>query len=662
MTTPADEAPRRQPMPSMLPVKGSPGEGPPPGVGIPLVHAAAWAGQVFIFLVGGVFFLLPERTFDFFVGKAPPEGEPVRLAHDLFAQIGSHAMGVGVLTVFALLAGSPEVRRSYARIFSLFLALWLAALLSNLYQSPELYGPSSHALVPVSGAMLLVNLWYAARKLPDDRLQIPFGEVASAPGWTWFALVAQGAVAVVLGVIALATPRLTLRLWMHDPAEVTTLAVQQYRFTTAYLLCHAAVSFFCATITNVRAWRAVSATLALWPLVACAIAVARGGTDFYTPWAYLALVPFVGFGLVSIAISRAAANQWSSDVSIISPGWSPIDLAAGPMMAVQTTVTRRRASHLRGVGARGVFRTVATPAEGAPRNNFFDPGREMPCVLRFANLTEADDASLDVRGAALSVSDPVRARRFDMVMNTGSSAPVRDVIDFAAFVASKFLPTWGSKLIVKRDRGKREGGITGLRRAPDSFTRLHFYGQIVRWWFDEKGALSLVRYRLVPEDPTLPESGLPDLDDASHIWQRDRRAGDPRPTDYLRKELRTRLAPAAGSTASPHVRMRFQAQFQTDVPGLSLDWYDASVDWPESTHPWHDLGVVDLDEALDDAVTETLGFWTGYHPPTLGVPPSDSLTDPRSLGDSEVRVMRALQQLRAWLDDRLGPPPTGAPR
>ena len=221
----------------------------------------------------------------------------------------------------------------------------------------------------------------------------------------------------------------------------------------------------------------------------------------------------------------------------------------------------------------------------------------------------------------------------------------------------------------------REGGIAGLRRAPDSYGRLIFHSQIVRIWIGQERAepgageislqpaMYLARYRLVPlallppdsppeagtrSDDLLPESGLPDSVDAAAPWDRARRPGEGRPVDYLREELRRRLQ------AGPAVELLLQVQLhRAEDPGerrgSALAWYDASVDWDETVTPWQNLGRIDLTQALGAAETERLRFNPAHHPLNFGVPEAVSLLDPRSLGASELRVMSAISSLRAGL-------------
>ena len=244
---------------------------------------------------------------------------------------------------------------------------------------------------------------------------------------------------------------------------------------------------------------------------------------------------------------------------------------------------------------------------------------------------------------------------FEPIDPQPKSAPLAVIMhgyyEFAGFVASKFLPQFGSRLIVTKSRAAREGGIVGLRRAPSSYTRLYYHSQIVRWWMEPTGALHLARYRLAPEDLG-PESGLPGAEDVKHIWERGRLPDAEGGPSYLRAELLDRVHHGG-------VRMRFQVQLMHAHQDLDVACYDASVDWPDDDYPWHDIGTVALDETLSPEACERLAFNPWNHPPEFGVPPSTGIFDKRSLGDSEVRVMALLQRLRGWMYSAFGLPKVG---
>lgn len=635
-------------LPTMPLPRASPGEAPPEDPAFTVGPIWAWLSQIVMFLFGGFMFLTPGWTFDVFIGKKPAPGAHTRLAHDLFALLGVHAISIGVLTVFALMSGSAYTRRVYARLFTFFLGTWTLVLAWNLHLHPASYGPSAKGLLVPGVLFTAANFWHGVRRYPGEAEVIPFGEVASAPTWSWLLWFLQGLTVLAAGVAILPLSGFLLHHIVRDTVQIGPVAVDQFRFTGAYAIGYAGASFAAPFMSNVRVWRPVAGLLAAWPVAIVAFALVRGDPQQFSYGAWAVFAWLLVMSAFNFAVLRAPGRPWAGDVSPRTPGWTPTDLVAGPMMGAQTARTRKRASHLYGVGMRARLKLCDAPPPGVPDNRFFTPrgesrGRELLCVARFANLTLADDAGLDVRGAAISLTDPRHGGRFDMVMNTGSTAPVRDIIDFALFVGSKFFPAWASRAVVQSDRVKREGAVVGLRRAPESFARMYYYSQIVRWWFQaDDGRMYLVRYRLAPEDLGA-ESGLPDAVDAEHVWLRARRPGDGRAKDYLRQELRARVA-----SGTP-VRMRFQAQFHESMPDLDLQWYDATVDWPQPQHPWLDLGVLTLEDALDDEYTERLEFWPGNHPSSVGIPPSNGLRDPRSLGDSEVRVVYELQRFRRWL-------------
>ena len=611
-----------------------------------------WVLQMIVFLGGGPFFLFPRWVFPYFLAHPPGPGVDMRLAYDHFALLGVHATSIGLFTLFALMVGESGARRRLARAFVVFLGFWNATLVWNTLESPHTYGVAAIGLLVVAGLSMLGNLLWVFRALRDEEEAIGPGHVASAPSWTWPAWIGMGLIALVGGVLLFGFAELTMRLWVRALPEGLggVLAWQQVRFAGAYLLGWGTLALGQARASRDVIWRPLAGLLGVWPILTIALALVRWDPDDYRWPAYASLGVFALLGVVALAAWRAPAIPWSEDVSRLLRGWTWEDLVAGPMMGLQTLTTKRRASHLLGVAARGTL-TVTDEPRRAP-NAFFVAGTELSLVARFANLTELDDAALDVRGGSLSIVSADGQQRFDMVMNTGSAAPVRNVVQFAGFVGSKFLPTFGSELIVKSNRMAREGGIVGLRRAPSSFTRLYYHSQIVRWWMEPGGALHLARYRLAPDDLG-PESGLPSPEDVQHIWDRKRLPDAEGGPSYLRSELLDRVA------HHPPVKLRFQVQLKPGHQDLQLAWYDASVDWPEDDYPWIDIGVVALTKTLSPQDCERLAFNPWTHPPSFGVPPSTGVFDPRSLGDSEARVMAMLQALRGWMYRTLGLPKVG---
>ena len=336
----------------------------------------------------------------------------------------------------------------------------------------------------------------------------------------------------------------------------------------------------------------------------------------------------------------------------LQKGWTLLDVPAGPFLALQGALKKRRATHAMGVAASGTFQVVDEPT--FPAHDFFLPARKFPLQARYATLSSLDDASNDVRGVAIRLAANVdEPSPFDMLMNSGPIAGPATMATFTVGVITRWLPQRVFDNAVEKNIQYREALISGRRRAPDSFATLRFYSQTVRYWLSTDGVRYLVRYRMVPADPSVKESGIPSTEDAAQIWKRDRYPTEHRPSDYLRQEVRNRLA--AGNA----VNLMFQAQFHRPQPGDTLDWFNSGVDWIEDDHPWHDVARVQLDAALTDEQAELLCFNSSNHPASLSVPIADSPFDYRSVADSERRVIAQLQKYRLRIYKLFGFPKFG---
>jgi hypothetical protein len=356
---------------------------------------------------------------------------------------------------------------------------------------------------------------------------------------------------------------------------------------------------------------------------------------------------------------------------------------------------RRRSTHLAGVGARGEFKIVES--SNYPKNHFFnlDKGqapKKLPVQVRFATLSGDDDASLDIRGCAIRLSNHVEvASPFDMLLNSGTNVAALHITAFGFAVFTRFLGARLFKWFIRGSRLSREALIVGRRRAPEFFSLVHYYSQTVRYWVDDGDKRWLVRYRIVPLDEDLRknESGLPSDQDADQIWSRDRLKDEHRPSNYLREELKRRL------TAGSPIQLVFQGQFHLPTSGDTLDWYNGGVDWPlfctnaecakaqcanpecargqcaspddakgpcthqKKAHEWRDIAQLTLTSPLSDEEAEWLRFNPANHPPSLGIPVATGMFDYRSLADSERRVIARLQEVRMLMYRIIGLPKFG---
>ncbi len=418
--------------------------------------------------------------------------------------------------------------------------------------------------------------------------------------------------------------------------------------------------------TRVSEWRGFRMVhLLTFAAIALAALVASNAAIF-AQWVMVvtALLPTV-FLVANAAAARNAGSSPPEEVGDPPDGWTFMDLVAGPIIAFRVLLGKRRGTHGLGVAARGHWEpapstldpvTGERTPDGIPEHPWFFPSTErtdrVETTMRFANVTFGDDAGMDVRGAALRIA-PLNEPFVDILMNTGSCGPIENVVEFALLVFSKFLPHAVVVALVKKNRKGREGGISGLRLAPESYALLHFYSQSTRYWLTSDDERWLVRYRLLPADPDVPESGVPTLADDLVTWDRTRRPGDTRARDYLRRELKQRLDHVP-------IKMLLQAQFHLPGVGDDLSWYNGMFDWPHQTHPWRTLGTVVLTTALSDGDAEQLYFDPSVHPPSLGVPVARDALDPRSPADSERRVIARTARLRKWMYHQFGLPTFGA--
>lgn len=359
------------------------------------------------------------------------------------------------------------------------------------------------------------------------------------------------------------------------------------------------------------------------------------------------LVPSIALFVAHALYYRSHQRWFSEDVGEGPDGWVSNDLLLGPPLLVKSVLTRRRASHAAGVAATG--RMVVSGSAAMPPHELLRPGATMDVHVRFANERSADDAAADARGAALGLV-AADGTRFDLTLSTGAFGAARNIVEFTLIQVLSALGRPGLSLLA-RSRRFLEGGLAALRRAPGSYVHLSYHSQTVRLWVSsDRNERWLVRYRLSPEDLSAEES-CADVTIHDYV-HRGRARGERRPVDYLRRELKMRLQ------GTRTVQLKLQAQFHSVATGDGLAWYDPTSDWHAGEYPWVDVGEITLTSVLSDEACEKLTFNTDNAPSSLGIPVSQSILDPRSIADSERRVMRRVQALRVWLIAVLGLPRT----
>lgn len=308
-----------------------------------------------------------------------------------------------------------------------------------------------------------------------------------------------------------------------------------------------------------------------------------------------------------------------------------------------------RATHRRGVA--GVGRFVVDPELSLPPHDFFAPGRVYRATLRHGNVSNDDDAGLDIRGAALQLADLEDPDKpgLDLIMNTGeltfSTARV-----FFRYARATVPRPWqdtptneaGLRRFLERDERARAQFVQALRRAPESFASLAYYTKIVYAWRAMDGRRRFCRFRLVPDGMTT-ESGLPDAKDLAQPWCAERRVGDTRPHDYLRQEFKERLSAPEGVRYHLEMQLREPPDENAVDPAL----FDPGTAWPDDQYPWHRLGSVHLTRRASEVEAEQLWFNLEHRPPSLDLLESFSPDDFHSVAWMRIRIYSASQAVRS---------------
>jgi hypothetical protein len=306
---------------------------------------------------------------------------------------------------------------------------------------------------------------------------------------------------------------------------------------------------------------------------------------------------------------------------------------------------RGRPSHKIGVSAKGRLRIVENPA--FPAHEFFEPGREFDCQVRHASVAYVDeDASKDIRGAAIKFSHELEDAPFDIIMNTGPQTFISaaQFWKFAMAQASGRKPdepvsSSGLKTLVEGDALTFYLYNSALRRAPSSFTKMYYHSQLVNHFRAKDGKERYVKYRLVPEDRG-PEEGIPTGEDAKTPWLQKRFPDETRPPDYLKTEF---LSKVKDRSVVYHLQLRLHGA------GDPAKIFTQATQWDESTSPWFDLATITLTEPNSPEWTERLRFTIGRQPPSLGQVEAYTVDDPNSVNYLRATVYPKMQKMRALM-------------
>lgn len=597
-----------------------------------------WLVQFFVFSGLGLVCLFAPDSWTFATSL---RGHDLHYVQGYMRMSAPIAILLALFSSYAAMREDIDQRRDASLVFGAFYVCGIFASYHDLHAAWA--GPSIRAIFGVFG---MVNLLYALPKLTLRRSRRGVADTTPPALWALWYLQAFGLTAAATLVLA----------WPE--AVVAGLAgrnVTEAAYGYAATVLHGSgvlwigVTGWSYLATRARRewhWREFRRVFlfgsAAWVLTALFAWGASGNTLLLS----LSVIPVLLVGLANAVAGQQREGWVAEDIGEGPDGWTITELVSGPILVLQSMSKRRRATHLYGVAANGRFEVKQD--ERVPPNEFFRDGDTHPLQARFANVTFADDCANDVRGCAIRLSQSERSP-FDMLLNTGAYAASHNIVHFTIVLFTKSIGTWARRILARNDIQGREGGVAAMRRSIPCYSEIRYYSQTVRYWNSKQDGITryLVRYRVVPVGDA-PEPGL--MTERDNIFERERYPEEKRPSDFTRREFSRRLE-AAGE-----VRLLFQASFHRPQPGDGLQWFDATLDWDQRVHPWLTIGTIVLTEPLSAEACERLRFNSANHPPSLGVPVSSGVLDPRSMADSEKRIIARLQKFRTWMYDSLGLP------
>ena len=287
-----------------------------------------------------------------------------------------------------------------------------------------------------------------------------------------------------------------------------------------------------------------------------------------------------------------------------------------------------------------------------PANSFFQPGNEFTIRLRHANVVDNQkhDAAFDARGCAIKFADSSAKSPYDLLMNTGENSLFYSVETFLKFVLASTNEKY--QTFAREAPSAVKATIGTLRRAPNSYSDLHYYSQTPVQFFAEDGKERYARFRVVPygDGPgtkVQPEkSGLPDLEDqvkSAILCPKQLAKVSPdetRPANYLKEEFKLRVD-------TQGVKYRLQMQLYEWSDNDDREVFNPNKEWDYDTHPYFDIGIIELTEALSDRETENLHMWIGRHPrDTIGLIKAWSNKDYNSINIARNDVYPYSQKMR----------------
>jgi arachidonate 5-lipoxygenase len=315
------------------------------------------------------------------------------------------------------------------------------------------------------------------------------------------------------------------------------------------------------------------------------------------------------------------------------------------------------ASTSTGVALSGV--ATVNGALELPENSFFAAGHRFIVQLRHSNTTGIfdHDGGLEPRGCEIklvSSYEQPSLGQMDFVLNTGELAEVFNLESLSSFVMTQISGSDAHhRAWLRKHPSALEASIGGYKRAPISYTHLHYYSQTVFEFKANDGKKRYCKWRCVPlgggtASPVgLEQSGLPGkVDQAKMAIEHSKTCGAPLGEDqsksatYLTDELSSQLV------AGP-IKWRLQIQLLESKEGFdSHEIFNPTRAWDAKRCPFIDVMTLELDTILDSKEAGKLEFDISRSPDVIGIVPAHHPSDYNSINVTRVEVHAAAHAVR----------------
>ena len=282
--------------------------------------------------------------------------------------------------------------------------------------------------------------------------------------------------------------------------------------------------------------------------------------------------------------------------------------------------------------------------------------------IRYSNFNSDDDASLDVRGCALKLSDSLEEAPLDLLFATGKELPYCNLDTF-----SKYMSAQNSRGDEKMQSYIFDypfaihSLIEQCKRAPACYTDLHYYALPCLEFIALDGIKRYCRFRIVSFGDGIgsivssESSGLPDLADQISLLYRNlnnagvRRLDEKRAKNYLKSVLEEKISSQGA------IKLRLQIQFREWTDAESYEVFNPAMAWEENDFPFFDIGLLEFNSILAEEECERLQFNVSRLPrDTLFLLKAVSIKDYNSINFARHEIYEFFQALRLGLTNTIG--------